>query len=198
MPKRVVVGLGNPGKEYEMTRHNLGFLVVEKLAEKLEASWKYQAKFESRIAETKSTDLLLPQTYMNESGRAVGAWLSFYKLQVSQLIVVVDDMDLPFGHMRIRREGTSGGHNGLKSIQQVLGTTEYLRVKMGIGRGDHAVDHVLSRFTKEEKKILPEFIQQGADCVERLLEEDFEKVANDVNRKKITSATAHEIKENKE
>lgn len=194
----VIVGLGNPGSKYQDTRHNLGFLVVQALACELNANFQMQSKFESALAESrvlgKRVHLLLPQTYMNESGRAVAKFLNFYKLSAKELIVVTDDMDLPFGHLRVRLSGGSGGHNGLKSIQFALGSSEYLRMRMGIGRDVQAqnVDYVLSRFTSEENKLLPEYIAQGVQCLKRLVTEDFYKVASDVNRK------AAIVKENEE
>jgi peptidyl-tRNA hydrolase, PTH1 family len=186
------VGLGNPGKEYEITRHNLGFLIVEKLAEEFGASLSMQAKFEAKVAESnlagKKIYFLLPQTYMNESGRAVARFLHFYKLSYKSVVVVVDDMDLPFGALRLKEKGGSGGHNGLKSIQACLGTQEYMRLKAGIGRGlDPAHHHVLGRFNEEELKQLPQVINQAVDYLKRLVEEDFHKVANDSNRKVVSS-----------
>lgn len=183
----LIVGLGNPGKKYEMTRHNIGFLVVERLAEMLGAQFVDMPKFESRVAEEtvdgKKIHLVLPQTYMNESGRAVQKIVSYYKLPIDELIVVVDDMDLPFGHLRIRSLGSSGGHNGLKSIEAMLNTREYARLKIGIGRDVEAIDHVLGRFSSEEKKALPECVKQAADVLKRLLVEDIQKVINGVNRR---------------
>ena len=203
----VIVGLGNPGREYQDTRHNLGFLVVQALATELKVNFAMQSKFESAVAESrvlgKRVHFLLPQTYMNESGRAVAKFLNFYKLSAKELIVVVDDMDLPVGHLRIRLTGGPGGHNGLKSIQFALGTFEYLRLRMGIGRDETAqsVDHVLGRFTSEEKKLLPEYIAQGVRCLKRLITEDFHKVANDINRKVTITGLQSRIEcleENKE
>ena len=185
----VIVGLGNPGSEYETTRHNLGFLVVQTLAAMLKVSFTKQPKFEAQVASLKVGDkrvhLVLPETYMNESGRACERVLNYYKLTSQELIVVTDDLALPFGQLRIRLMGSAGGHNGLKSIQAALGTTHYLRLKMGIGASDGCpyVDYVLGHFTGEEKKQLGEFITRGVECLKRLITEDFYKVANSVNRR---------------
>ncbi|MDB6081281.1 MAG: Peptidyl-tRNA hydrolase [Chlamydiia bacterium] len=189
---RLIVGLGNPGKKYEMTRHNLGFLVLEELADILKTQFTKDTRFESLVAfatiEDKKVLLMLPQTYMNESGRAVAKVMGFYKLTNDALIVAVDDMALPFGHLRVKPSGSSGGHNGLNSIEAVVGTRDYMRLRIGIGKDSGAtdaeiVDHVLGRFTSNEKKVLPECLKGAAECLKRLVLEDFQKVINDVNRR---------------
>jgi PTH1 family peptidyl-tRNA hydrolase len=190
MHHRVIVGLGNPGREYALTRHNLGYLVVEALASELTVSLSAESRFEGRTGRTivdgVIVDLLLPTTYMNESGRSVAKFLAFYKLCSNQLIVVVDDMALPFGQLRLRPYGTSGGHNGLRSIQMELGTTEYRRLRVGIGAGREShVEHVLGKFSQEELQLLPECIERSVVCLRRLLKEEFQKVVNDVNRVQI-------------
>jgi peptidyl-tRNA hydrolase, PTH1 family len=186
----VLVGLGNPGREYETTRHNLGYLVVQALAHELNLQFKKESKFESFVAtgtyDGVKVELVLPLTFMNESGRAVGKILAFYKLSMKELIIAVDDMALPFGHMRIRALGSAGGHNGLKSIEAVLGTKHYLRLRLGIDvTVPHmsTVDYVLGHFTSKERKELQEYISKAVDCLKRLLKEDYHKVASDVNRK---------------
>ena len=196
----VIVGLGNPGKEYEQTRHNIGFLIVQALADKLKIAFSRQTKFEAKVAQGMVHDvkvhLLLPETYMNESGRSVGKLLDFYKLTANELLVVVDDMALPFGHLRVRLKGSAGGHNGLKSIQEVLGTDEYLRLRVGIGKDVRvpSYDHVLGRFTSEEKKGLCDVLAQSVACLQRLITEDFHKVANDVNRRLVPAEENKECK----
>src|SRR5690349_986761 len=135
---RLVVGLGNPGAEYVRTRHNAGFLVVEEVASRASAQWNFEKKFDARVAKTERAGqkLLLaePQTFMNASGEAVGALMNFYRVPVASLLVVVDDADLPFGEIRMRPKGSSGGHHGLESIERHLGTREFARLKVGIGR----------------------------------------------------------------
>ena len=186
----VLVGLGNPGKEYEETRHNLGFMVVENFAKTIKASFKSESKFESRVAhkvvDGEVVHMLLPQTYMNESGRAVQKFLNFYKLDSASLIVVVDDMALAFGKLRVKMLGSPGGHNGLKSIRNAVGTDQYIRLRVGIGSSGmlpHEV-YVLDNFSGEEKKMLQIHIDEASASLLRLIREDFNKVSSDINRSK--------------
>jgi len=173
----VVVGLGNPGKEYELTRHNMGYLVVQAFADELKWNFKTEDAFCAKRAkggiEGVTTHLLLPLTYMNLSGHAVKAYLDFYKLTPEQLIVVTDDVALPFGEMRKRDFGGTGGHNGLKSIQASLQTQNYVRLRLGIGCdkavGQTLADYVLQTFNSEEREKLPLIIQQGVLEVKKLL-----------------------------
>lgn len=185
---KVIVGLGNPGKEYQLTRHNLGFLVVQAFVEAFGGTFCKEAHFESFHAKVKvdgqSVDVLMPLTYMNHSGRAVAKFINYYKLKASDVLVVVDDMALQFGQMRLKSFGGTGGHNGLKSIQACLGTEQYSRLRLGIGHARHAhVDHVLGRFTEDERIHLPEYINRATSALKRIFQEDFERVANDINRK---------------
>lgn len=172
MPVKLVVGLGNPGREYEWTPHNVGFMAVEALAERLECRLRTSSRFEARLgaAVYRGQDLLLvePQTFMNASGRAVGAILRYRKLTPADLVVVVDDADLALGALRLRKQGSSGGHRGLVSIEEALGTTAYERVRIGIGRGQDRrtlIDHVLSAFTAAERETVAAVTQQVADAV---------------------------------
>ncbi len=184
------VGLGNPGKQYESTRHNIGYLVVEDLARKHGMTFKEESRFEAMVAKGHvdqiKTHLILPTTYMNESGRAVRRYLDFFKLDPEQVIVISDDIDLPFGKMRLREAGSPGTHNGLKSVEKHLGTKKYPRLRMGIGAG-HAnqelASHVLSRFNAEEAITLDAFIDRGCSVLERMTREDTLNIMNDVNRK---------------
>ncbi len=179
-----IVGLGNPGKEYELTRHNMGFLVLQSLAEMYGTQFRKDARFEGWRTKVDGVELLLPATYMNESGRAVQKLLRYFQITPNKVLVVVDDMDLPFGQMRLRAFGGSGGHNGLKSLELHLGTKHFARLRIGIGRPDRAsqVDHVLGGFSQEEMKALPEVCKEAATYIKRLFTEDFARVANDVNR----------------
>ncbi len=181
-----VIGLGNPGKEYEMTRHNMGFLVLKKLAHDFGVTFKLEERFEGWRVKANGLELLLPATYMNESGRAAQKLLRYFQIPPSKVLVVVDDMDLPFGEMRLRAFGGSGGHNGLKSLEQHLGTSQFARLRIGIGRGPKGtnVDHVLGKFNQEESEKLSNVIAEAAHYLKRLQVEDFAKVANDVNRTK--------------
>jgi PTH1 family peptidyl-tRNA hydrolase len=164
----MIVGLGNPGREYSSTRHNLGFMVVDEIARRLHAGDR-KSRFRAELKEAHDEDqkliLLKPQTYMNLSGTAVREAARWYKLSPSDLLVVVDDIDLPFGTLRMRPDGGSGGHNGLKSIIADLGTQEFPRFRIGIGRGHgHATRQVLGRFNAEEERALPNLIAAAADC----------------------------------
>ena len=138
----LIVGLGNPGAEYAKTRHNAGFLLVEKLAAQWKADWTNERKFKARLAKSdrngKRVLLCQPQTFMNLSGETVGELTKFYQLPLTQLIVAVDDADLPFGEIRLRPSGSSGGHHGLESIEQHVASREFARLRIGIGRKDGA------------------------------------------------------------
>lgn len=183
----VVVGLGNPGKEYALTRHNMGYMVVEAVADKVGSSLKKDGDFQAKVGQASYHDvaihLVMPTTYMNLSGIAVQKVLAYYKVDVKDLLVVVDDAAIPFGVMRLREAGSSGGHNGLKSIQQCLGTQEYPRLRMGIGAQGYGTltDHVLGDFSSEERKALPAFIEEGATAVLALCDEDIIRVMQQVN-----------------
>ena len=170
----LIVGLGNPGREYERTRHNAGFMVVERLASLWKVEWSLEKKFSARLAKVdrdgKRLWLCQPQTYMNLSGKSVGAMLGFRKIAATRLLVVVDDADLPFGVIRLRPGGSSGGHHGLESIEQHLGTREYARQRIGIGRQDQSVrqitGHVLDQFSPAELDLLERILQKACQQVE--------------------------------
>ncbi|MDX1666734.1 MAG: aminoacyl-tRNA hydrolase [Saprospiraceae bacterium] len=168
--KYLIAGLGNMEPEYEDTRHNIGFKVVDHLAEEFECSFSHEtmgdiAEFRHR---SRTFVLLKPSTYMNNSGKAVRYWLQKKKIDHKRLLVVVDDINLPFGKQRLRPKGSHGGHNGLKSIDQMLGRSDYARLRIGIGsdfpRG-RQVDYVLGKWTKEEKKKLPEIVSYAAETI---------------------------------
>jgi len=167
---KVIVGLGNPGRQYHGTRHNVGFAVVDLLAESPHAS-RFQGRFQAQIAELVEDALKVllvkPETYMNLSGRSVRQLLDFYQLPLEDLLVVCDDINLPLGKLRARARGTHGGHNGLRDIQNHLGTTEYARLRLGVGAPpeDEAVDHVLGRFRPSERDVIDEAIRTAAQAV---------------------------------
>lgn len=177
---RLIVGLGNPGEEYARTRHNLGFMAVGELGRRHGLEFKRQLKVQGRSARGRivggggrevEIHLLLPTTYMNCSGQAVRDYLAYYKIGVEELLLVCDDTALPFGELRVRAGGTAGGHNGLKSVQQMVGTQEYARLRMGIGGGERTelASYVLQPFAKEEAEQLDGFIGRAADALEELL-----------------------------
>jgi PTH1 family peptidyl-tRNA hydrolase len=185
----LVVGLGNPGAEYARTRHNIGFMAVERFGEKCGADWRNEKKFESRVARVdaaaKRAVLCEPQTYMNVSGRAVGALVDFYRLPLDRLLVVVDDADLPFGELRMRANGSSGGHHGLESIEERLGTREYARLRMGIGRQRTDVreitGHVLGKFGSADAETLDLMLKRAAAQIERWLDAGIQRAMNEFN-----------------
>jgi peptidyl-tRNA hydrolase, PTH1 family len=180
----LVVGLGNPGPGYAATRHNAGFMVADLLAERMGGRFKAQRGqadvVEGRIGGTRVV-LVKPKSYMNVSGGPTAAMSNFFKVPVDRLVVVHDELDLPFGALRLKRGGGDNGHNGLKSITKSLGTREYLRVRFGIGRPpgrQDPADFVLKAFSSTEAKELPFHVDRAADAVEALLTEPLEKVQN--------------------
>jgi len=185
----LIVGLGNPGAEYAGTRHNAGFMVVERLAGRWRAKWALDDKFMSRLAkvEREGRRLMLgqPQTYMNQSGEAVGKLTKYFRIPLERLLAVVDDADLPLGEIRLRRQGSSGGHRGLKSIEQQLGSREYARLRVGIGRAPGAAreitDHVLGRFTAEESTLLKKVLDRAADQIECWIKDGIAKAMSQFN-----------------
>jgi len=187
-PMHLIVGLGNPGAEYAKTRHNAGFLLVEKLAEQWQSSWTNERKFQARVARAESAGkkvlLAEPQTFMNLSGEAVGALVQFYQLPVEKILVVVDDADLPLGEIRLRPSGGSGGHHGLESLMQHLGTKEFARLRLGIGRKDEArqiTGHVLGKFSAAENALLEKVLERAAGQLECWLNAGLQKAMSQFN-----------------
>jgi len=178
----LVVGLGNPGKRYERTRHNVGFRVVELVARQHGAP-PWRSKFGGFLTEFGEMGalLLMPQTFMNESGESVGPAASFYKVPTERVLVVCDDINLPFGRLRFRRSGSDGGHNGLKSIIFALNSLDFPRLRVGIGRNGDAIDHVIGPFNIDEEKTLPAIIERAADGVETFLRAGADAATASVN-----------------
>lgn len=176
--KVVIAGLGNPGTKYANTRHNMGFLVVQRLAERQGLQFSRRSQFEAAVAEGdiegKKVVLLLPMGYMNNSGRSIAACMRFFKVPMSQFLVVVDDVALPFGDIRLRAKGSCGGHNGLRSVEHYLKTQDYFRLRVGIDSCEQGMlaDYVLSEFTKEEKRALTLILDKGAEALEAWLKEN--------------------------
>jgi PTH1 family peptidyl-tRNA hydrolase len=184
---KIVVGLGNPGREYAATRHNIGFMVINRLA-RVAAGGPVKRRFRSEIVEGlldgEKLVLVAPQTYMNLSGHAVREVVNWYHAPLNDLLIVADDIDLPFGTLRMRARGSAGGHNGLASVIEQLGTQEVTRLKIGIGRGPGvARSHVLSRFSPEEEAALPEIIERAVKGVQLWAKEGVIAAMNEVNRK---------------
>ena len=190
---KLLVGLGNPGAEYDKTRHNVGFMVLEEIARRKNCSFRENKKLFSRTCEygtgIKRRRLLMPNTYMNESGKSVRSAKDWFNFTNNQLIVLVDDMDLPLGKIRLRSKGSAGGHNGLKSIINHLGTPELKRLKIGIGppsndqrqRKSKTVSHVLGRFSKEEFIKLNFIIEEIINCIESITSNNWEKITTRLN-----------------
>ena len=185
----LIAGLGNPGREYAGTRHNIGFMLVAQLAARWRAPWVRENKFSSRLArlerDGKRIILCQPQTFMNASGEAVAALRGFYRLPSAQLLVVVDDADLPLGLIRLRAEGSSGGHHGLESVEQHLGTREYPRLRLGIGRRDddgrQISQYVLGQFAAAERPAVDEVLSRAGQQVECWLSAGLKQAMNQFN-----------------
>jgi PTH1 family peptidyl-tRNA hydrolase len=183
---KIVVGLGNPGREYAATRHNVGFMVINRLA-RLAGASSPRRRFRSEIAESvldgEKLILVAPQTFMNLSGDAVREVVNWYHAPLDDLIVIADDLDLPFGTLRMRARGSAGGHNGLSSIFEQLGTQDVPRLKIGIGRGPGtAHSRVLSRFSANEEKALPGVIECAANGIRIWMRDGIISAMNEVNR----------------
>ena len=184
----LIVGLGNPGAEYAKTRHNAGFLAVESLAGRCRANWSLEKKFDSRIARAERAGqklvLVEPQTYMNASGEAVGPLAQYFKVPPARVLVVVDDADLPLGEIRMRERGSPGGHHGLESIEQHLGTPDYPRLRIGIGRRDGArqiKDYVLGAFNAAEWELMEKILDRAVAQMDCWLADGIQKAMNRFN-----------------
>jgi PTH1 family peptidyl-tRNA hydrolase len=183
---KVVVGLGNPGSRYAGTRHNVGFGVVDSLAQSPQAS-RFQERFQAEVAELiEDGDKILlvkPLTFMNLSGRSVRQIVDFYQVPLEDLLVVCDDINLPLGKLRFRARGSHGGHNGLRDIQNHLGTAEYSRLRIGVDAPgeDDAIGHVLGRFRPSERPLIEDAIQLAAQAVMVWVHHGTEKCMNDYN-----------------
>ena len=186
---KIVVGLGNPGRKYERTRHNAGFMAVDELARGLRFSLtqeKYHALVGKGVVGGADVLLAKPQTYMNESGRSVAAILRYTSATVNDLIVVHDELDLPLGVVRVKGGGGHGGHNGLRSIADQLGTPEFVRVRVGVGRPPEqwdAADYVLSPFLASEQAAAAEAVLKAAEAVQTVIADGLTLAMNAFNRK---------------
>ena len=189
---KAIVGLGNPGTQYAGTRHNVGFMVIDQLAQANGAPAP-KNRFKSLVTEitlgNEKIILLKPQTYMNASGDAVRLMGSWYKLYADEILIVLDELDLAFGTLRLRERGSPGGHNGLASVIQQLGTNEFPRLRVGIGRGrSSATTQVLSKFSPEQQHELPAVIERAADACRLWVAEGAVTAMNQVNVAGTTSA----------
>lgn len=197
----LIVGLGNPGKAYKRTRHNIGFEAVDLLAQKHGLEFKKQLKFKGLLAEGKigedSVFILKPLTFMNLSGEAVALVMRAYQVDLSRLLILADDVALPLGQLRIRINSGSGGHNGLKSVEGCLQTNRYPRLRIGVGDRDHGelTDHVLGRFSQEEETLIPSVLERVVQAVEIWLGEGLTSAMNYANRQSSTPSIGEEDEE---
>jgi PTH1 family peptidyl-tRNA hydrolase len=185
---KLIVGLGNPGRKYEGTRHNVGFEIVELLSARARVVWETAPRgIEGLIARDRTSDVVLvkPLTFMNASGPAVQGLSQFFKIDAADLLVIVDDANLELGRLRARAAGSAGGHNGLKSVIEALGMGEFARLRVGVGRGARRDlgDHVLARFEPEERPIVAEAVGRAADAAELFIREGIAQTMNKFNRK---------------
>lgn len=183
---KLVVGLGNPGEKYSATRHNIGFLVAEQVARRNHIRLKkkgYLGEYGVGTITTDKATILLPQTYMNRSGSSVNAAYQYHRIEPEDLIVIYDDLDLPFGRLRVKTAGGHGGHNGLRDIISVLGCENFTRLRVGIGRPEHndITTYVLSRFSINEQKLLPRFLDTAAEVVETIISSGTTEAMNSFN-----------------
>jgi PTH1 family peptidyl-tRNA hydrolase len=183
----LLVGLGNPGSQYEDTRHNIGFKVIDKLIDDSGARDISKSSFHGVLSRSANTLFLKPTTYMNLSGKSAQPIKYFFKVELENIIVIHDDIDLPFGAVRFKRGGGHGGHNGLKSLDEMIGK-EYIRVRIGIGKPEHksqVADYVLHNFNSEEDSILPKLIEHVAKACQNLEDEELNIVKSNYGLKSI-------------
>ena len=190
---RLVVGLGNPGTKYEGTRHNIGFMALERMASREGFSFRQQSKLHGLAAEhgigESRLRLLMPQTYMNDSGRSIRAALDWFGFTPEQLLVLVDDMDIPLGRLRLRAQGSAGGHNGLRSTIQHLGTQAFPRLRIGIGapadnpaeRRARTVSHVLGPFSRAEQSEVDAVLDGVLEAIQRIQRQSLDRAGNWIN-----------------
>ena len=181
----MIIGLGNPGKEYENTRHNVGFVVLDNYANKKNIVFK--EKFNGLYAKITDNDqtyiLLKPLSYMNLSGTVIRKFIDYYKIKIEDILVIHDDIDMPIGKIKLKFKGSSGGHNGIKNIIENLNTDEFKRFKIGIGKKDDILikDYVIGNFSKEEKEIIKKILLFSDEIIDSFLEKDFENVMSKYN-----------------
>ena len=181
---RLIAGLGNPGLEYEHTRHNIGFLVVDRLAAHLESTWKQSTKQDALLAKSGELILVKPMTYMNRSGEPLAELAQFFKIEAREILVLLDDLALPLGRLRLRASGGPGGHHGLESIIVRFGTEDIPRLRIGIGPAprEGSVEYVLSRFFEEEKPLVRSTIDHAAEAVKCAIDNGLVSTMNTFNK----------------
>lgn len=186
LPIRIIVGLGNPGRDYAETRHNVGFMVLDRLARRFGAEWKPDKARKGELAAGPGVLLIKPQTFMNCSGECVGPIMRYYKFDPSQVLVIYDDISFPVGTMRLRAGGSAGGHNGMKSLIAHLGGEKFPRLRVGIGAPGQKemVGHVLGKFAPDERPLLEECLTRAEEATVMMMKEGFQAAANKFNVKK--------------
>lgn len=183
---KLIVGLGNPGKEYEKTRHNMGFMVIEKFAIDRNLTFnkeKFGGIYTEFMYNNEKIILLKPMKYINLSGEVVSSYVSYFKIKISDILIINDDLDMPLGKIKLKVNSSSGGHNGLKNIEQHLGTKEYKRLKLGISNNKDidTKDYVLSKFSKSDNELLNSVISKSCDVINDYLKQDFNTLMNKYN-----------------
>ncbi|MFC4713853.1 aminoacyl-tRNA hydrolase [Planococcus dechangensis] len=185
---KMIIGLGNPGKTYEKTRHNIGFQVIDRLANEWNAPLT-QSKFKGMYGVVHRPEgkvmLVKPLTYMNLSGECIGPLMDYYNVDIEDIVVIYDDLDLPTGQLRLRQKGSAGGHNGIKSLIQHLGTQQFNRMRIGISRppvGMKVPDYVLARFGEQEQPLMADAVSKSAEACNYWLSKPFVEVMNEYNR----------------
>jgi PTH1 family peptidyl-tRNA hydrolase len=191
---KLVVGLGNPGAKYAGTRHNVGFAAVDVMAKRHGVQWEAAPRgIETLVGRWRAEDTVLakPLTFMNLSGMAVVGLLQFYKIEIPDLLVIVDEVQIEAGRLKVNPDGSAGGHNGLKSVIESLGTVQFPRLRIGVGRGDNRrdlADHVLARFAPDERAVIDEAIERAADAAEAFVTDGLPVAMNRYNRKQETGS----------
>ena len=187
---KLIVGLGNPGKEYENTRHNVGFNIVDLYLEKNKLKLdkeKFKGKYTKTTINGEDVIFLEPQTFMNNSGESVKAIMDFYKIDIKDILIIQDDLDMDIGRIKLRNKSSSGGHNGIKNIELNLGTNDFKRLKVGISNNKNmeTIDYVLGKFTKEEKDILKETYIECVQIIDDYLTMNFDLLMGKHNKRKV-------------
>lgn len=180
---KMIVGLGNPGKQYERTRHNSGFMAIDKVAEKLNLNID-KKEFSALTAKNNQVILVKPQTYMNNSGEAVSQIMKYYHIDINDLLIIYDDLDLKYGQLRLRLKGSSGGHNGIKSIINYIHSENFKRIRIGIEKNPliETADYVLGKVEKDKQQLFDDSIEKASQAAIEFITDEFEKIMNKYNK----------------
>ncbi len=180
---KMIVGLGNPGKQYERTRHNSGFMAIDKVAEKLNLNID-KKEFAALTAKNNQVILVKPQTYMNNSGEAVSQIMKYYHIDINDLLIIYDDLDLKYGQLRLRLKGSSGGHNGIKSIINYIHSENFKRIRIGIEKNPliETADYVLGKVEKDKQQLFDDSIEKASQAAIEFISDEFEKIMNKYNK----------------